>query len=109
MQIVLSVNAAYTATVAQVDFKEEKGKHISSMSVQMKNGTLMASALHLFVTQLEPEVKLLKRLDFSLVNMIIFNSLKFSIKPWVLIFSFIHAEMYFGFLAPHEQHVTSSH
>lgn len=29
-------------------------KPILSMSLQMKNGTLMAAALHLFLTQLEP-------------------------------------------------------
>lgn len=65
MQIVSLLNLEYSATVSQVEFKkEQKGKHISSMSLQMKNRALMAAALHLFLTQLEPEVKLLERLDF---------------------------------------------
>lgn len=36
-----------------------KRTHTSSMCAQMKNGALMASALHLFLTQLEPEENIL--------------------------------------------------
>lgn len=65
MQIDLLLNVGYAATVAWVEFKkEQKGKRIFSVSVQMKNGALMASALHLFLTQLKPKEKLLRHLDF---------------------------------------------
>lgn len=65
MQIDLLLNVEYAATVARVEFKKErKANTFFSVSVQMKNGALTASALHLFLTQLNPEVKLLRRLDF---------------------------------------------
>lgn len=48
MQIESLLNLEYAATVTQVEFrKEQKGKNISSMSVQVENEALMATALHL--------------------------------------------------------------
>lgn len=44
--------------------KSNKANTFPSTSLQMRNGASMAGALYLFLTQLDPEVKLLKQIGF---------------------------------------------
>lgn len=69
------------------------------MSLRMKNGALTANALHLFLTQLEPEVKLLRLRDFwtaAIMILIVRNSNN----PGVAFFFLLHTKNIFCLLPP---------
>lgn len=62
MQIFSLLYVEYAATVVYVGYeRQQEGKPIFKHVPADENGPLMATALHLFLTQLKPQVKLLKK------------------------------------------------